>query len=272
MIIVVDNLNGTYTCEVPNSKYEYNIVGDEYIQENGVVEVNGADVLVSVMLEDEICHCDNLLYNGILSTKVRWNICGDTETLCISGSGSMPLTITGEWRDHYGTFNHIIIGNSVKMIGNNAFQNCTNLEDVIIGNSVTSIGTNTFQNCTNLKNVIIGNSVKIIDNNAFYGCSQLKEIIIPDLVTSINFNVFVDCTGLEEIIIPFSVISIGERAFSGCTSLIKLINHALIPQTINANVFQNVNKTTCIIEVPSTSLLLYQNADVWKDFQNIIGI
>ena len=280
----------------------------------------GAQINVTKFVEPEIddCLCDTPLYSGVLSTGLTWKICGDTETLCISGSGNMPTAITGEWRDHYGTFNHIIIGNLVTSIGDNAFQNCINLEEIDIPDSVTNIGENSFSYCiglidiiipdsvisietsafsycTNLVNINIPDSVTSIGGNVFRNCSSLITVIIPDSITSIEDSTFTGCTNLVNITIPNSVISIGDGAFGHCTGLInitipnsvttisnsafynctnlaKITNYVLIPQTINIYVFGNVNKTTCILEVPTASLSLYQNADVWKDFQNIIGI
>ena len=49
-------------------------------------------------------------------------------------------------------------------------------------------------------------------------------------------------------------------------------NYAVTPQTINENTVKNVNKQTCILYVPMDYIDLYQQATVWKDFSNIIGV
>lgn len=71
----------------------------------------------------------------------------------------------------------LVIPNSVKSIGNNAFYNCYPLTSITIPNSVTSIGYSAFRNCSDLTSVTIGESVEFIDDNAFYGCSSLTTVI-----------------------------------------------------------------------------------------------
>ena len=88
------------------------------------------------------------------------------------------------------------IPNSVKRIGNHAFNGCS-LTSITIPNSVTSIG-----------------------KGAFQSCSKLANITIPDSVTTIGEFAFKNCESLTSVTIPGSVTSIGEGAtFQGCTSL-----------------------------------------------------
>ena len=104
------------------------------------------------------------------------------------------------------------------------FENCTSLTKVTIGdanvdNNLTVIGSQAFEYCTALNEVYIGNAVGIIGDNAFVALSSLKKATIGSSVTSINFGAFYMCDRLEEIVIPDSVTSIGEGAFAGCRSL-----------------------------------------------------
>ena len=61
-----------------------------------------------------------------------------------------------------------MIGNSVKSIGQQAFDGCTGLTEITIGNSVTSIGSSAFKGCTGLTEVTIPNSVTSIGPWAFF--------------------------------------------------------------------------------------------------------
>ena len=58
------------------------------------------------------------------------------------------------------------------------------------GKSVTSIGDNAFENCTNLTNITIPDTVTSIGQEAFSGCTSLTNITIPNTVTSIGDNAF----------------------------------------------------------------------------------
>ena len=66
--------------------------------------------------------------------------------------------------------------------------------------------------------------------------------------------------------------TIGDNAFYNCSVLTSITNYAIEPQTINSNVFTNVDKSTCTLYVPAQSLAAYQTADVWKEFFNILPI
>mgnify|MGYP004512446357 FL=1 len=60
----------------------------------------------------------------------------------------------------------------VEVIGNNAFENCANLEEVICPKSLKAIGAEAFADCVNLKKVEYGKDVKV-DASAFKGCYNL---------------------------------------------------------------------------------------------------
>ena len=166
----------------------------------------------------------------------------------------------------------VTIGNRVTSIGNTAFSYCTGLTSVTIPNSVTGIGDYAFYECYHLTSVTIGNSVTSIGSSAFGGCSSMTSVTIPSSVTSIGEGAFFLCKGLTSVTIGNSVTGIGEKAFKDCTGLTSITNYATTPQSINSNVFDNVNKSTCVLNVAKESVSLYQAANVWKEFTNIVGV
>ena len=160
----------------------------------------------------------------------------------------------------------VTIPNSVTGIGDYAFYECYHLTSVTIGNSVTSIGSSAFGGCSGLTSVTIPSSVTIIGEGAFFLCNGLTSVTIPNSVTSIGSSAFLGCTGLTSVTIGNSVTSIGDKAFKDCTGLTSITNYATTPQSINSNVFDNVNKSTCVLIVPKESVSQYQAANVWKEF------
>ena len=76
----------------------------------------------------------------------------------------------------------------------------TGCKNTIIPNSVTIIGDHAFDGCSDLTSITIPNSVTSIGNIAFHYCTGLTSITIPNSVTSIGDNAFADCTGLSYVI------------------------------------------------------------------------
>ena len=160
----------------------------------------------------------------------------------------------------------VTIPNSVTGIGDYAFYECYHLTSVTIGNSVTSIGSSAFGGCSSMTSVTIPSSVTIIGEGAFFLCNGLTSVTIPNSVTSIGGSAFLGCSGLSSVTIGNSVTGIGDKAFKDCTGLTFVTNYAATPQSINSNVFDNVNKSTCVLNVAKESVSLYQAANVWKEF------
>jgi hypothetical protein len=152
----------------------------------------------------------------------------------------------------------VTIPNTVKIIGESAFERCE-LISITIPNSVTSIGERAFWGCSGLTSVAIPNSVTSIGKLAFCKCSgltsvhisdlvawcnisfsdygsnplycahhlylngtEITSLVIPNSVTSIGNYAFEDCTGLTSLVIPNSVTSIGDEAFAECSGLTSL--------------------------------------------------
>ena len=86
-------------------------------------------------------------------------------------------------------------------------------------------------------------------------------------MTSIGYSAFYGCIGLTSITIPNSVKSIGNYAFK-CAGLTDLYVSWKTPLVINAFVFDETYSLT--LHVPYGTKLLYESADVWKDFGKIV--
>ena len=75
----------------------------------------------------------------------------------------------------------------------------SNIESIIIPDSVKSIGYDAFAYCESLESIIIPDSVKSIGRYAFYECTSLTSIIIPDSVKSIGDFIFCNCKSLKSL-------------------------------------------------------------------------
>lgn len=132
--------------------------------------------------------------------------------------GKDYISYSGRWTDSSSII-EVVIPNSVKSIGNEAFRDCEKLTAITIPNSVTKIGDKAFMDCVSLTSIVIPDGVTSIGKWAFYRCSSLTSVIIGDGITSIKYVTFAYCSSLTSIIIPNSVTIIEARAFVECKSL-----------------------------------------------------
>lgn len=153
------------------------------------------------------------------------------------------------------------IYNSVKEIGEGAFDGCTGLTSVFLPNSVTTIGYCAFSECTGLTEIIIPNSIKTIGDYAFLNCNNLKTIYLtgdgewtagelPNTATTLYIdNGITGVKGMKEK--PTDVFSF-----------------SVTPPTCDENSFTDYSGT---LHVPAASLAAYFTAPYWCNFTNIVG-
>ncbi|MBE6623917.1 MAG: leucine-rich repeat domain-containing protein [Ruminococcaceae bacterium] len=114
-----------------------------------------------------------------------------------------------------------IDGYSVNVIGDSAFENCSDVKTLKLPDSIEIIERGAFKNCTNLKTIELPDSLTTIGYKSFAYCSSLDEIDFPHSLTTIETEAFI-CTALREIYLPPSVKKILSYAFYGCTDLEKV--------------------------------------------------
>jgi hypothetical protein len=143
----------------------------------------------------------------------------------------------------------------------------SSLVSVILPSGLTSIGNWAFKDCDGLTGaLILPSDLTSIGYWAFAGCSGLTSISFPSGLQSIEYKAFYQCIGLESIEFPLGLTFIGDEAFEDCSGLTEITNLNPISIMIDADVFTGVNKSTCALKVPTTSVLLYQAIAGWKEF------
>ena len=135
-------------------------------------------------------------------------------------------------------------------------------------------------------------TVAVSDDKGVSGSISIPETVthngVEYKVTGIGTGAFQNNTGLTEVTIPSSIISIGANAFAGCTNLQSITINIIVPinlytaaarayvraltRSSGDDVFDGVNKNTCILYVPEGSVDAYKAAPVWKEFKNILPI
>ena len=103
--------------------------------------------------------------------------------------------------------------NGLKIIPNLCCRQINSLTELIIGDSVTEIGDDAFEECRNLQKIFFGKNIKKIGKEAFHKCYSLTEIILPHGITEIGLNAFEECRNLKKVFIPNTLEIMANYAF-----------------------------------------------------------
>lgn len=133
----------------------------------------------------------------------------------------------------------VILPDSLREIGGEAFENATKLKKINLQN-VEEIGTEAFFGCESLREADIS-KVKMMSRGIFEGCTSLESVDFSG-AERLNYNAFKDCSslktisefnskvmtiqpymfqnsGLTEVNLPYTIKRIGAYAFDGCSKL-----------------------------------------------------
>lgn len=163
----------------------------------------------------------------------------------------------------------VIIGDNIKIIDDNTFENCNSLKSVIIGNSVSKIGYSAFCGCAKLTSLRIPDTVETIGSFAFYDCRSLTEISIGTNVQSIGDKAFKHCISLVSFTIPSSVKIIGYEVFGGCNQLSTITCLAEKVPLTDLYAFNQINQSAIMLIVPAAGITNYKEKKPWKNFGEI---
>ena len=115
----------------------------------------------------------------------------------------------------------IVINEGATIVGDRAFNGCSNITSVNMPNTIITIGGSAYRNCTNLKTAKLPDGIQTIGGGAFFRCSNLlDEIEIKEGVTLGDWESF-GYSGITKLTIGNSV-TIPGRSFEGCSNLEQL--------------------------------------------------
>lgn len=162
----------------------------------------------------------------------------------------------------------------VKGVGEKAFYNCNNLDEVTIPEGVEYVGEKSLSRISNLTKMTLPKSLKNIGNYAFadnsdlksitlncesvcigeyafYKCTALTSISLKGNVSEIKENAFDHCEALTSFTIPSGVTHIGENAFLGC--------YALTAFKVSADNTSYCSKNKAIFSKDMETIVAYPN-------------
>ncbi len=210
---------------------------------------------------------------------------GCSELQSIDLSGCTNLTTIKDYAFRSCSMTEIIIPQSVKTIGNDAFWGCeltkvtyekegsgyTFKDGVLTINAMQDEPAWYNDNINPLVTEIVWNcSPTNIGDYAFSGCSSLTEITIPQNVKTISDNAFSHCYSLTEITIPENVTTVENSAFDVCTKLNTVIienldiANAIIDSSSQGDLLNHLQSGTGVVKVKCNSLNEIENTSYLK--------
>ena len=142
------------------------------------------------------------------------------------------------------------------------------IPEEVNGYKVVRIGDWSFRDCNTITSVSLPATITDIGGSAFRTCYKLDQINIPEGVTHIGSNAFKNCL-FESVNLPSSLLTIEDLAFDHCDQLASVTMNGATPPTIGEYTFSN--RDNIILYVPNKSISAYKEANIWKDFKEILG-
>ena len=120
----------------------------------------------------------------------------------------------------------------------------------------------------NSKVLTIGNAGEFTENMRFgvEAPNEMEELVIGNSVTAIGENAFEGISTLKKVTIGESVKTIHNNAFYNCVNLETIFNYRPTPTNAYSTAFDGVDKFACSLYVLPSSIDMYKNASVWRDF------
>ena len=162
------------------------------------------------------------------SSRPVWNArCADVKKAVIADG----ITSIGAYafRD-FGELTEIVIPESVRHIGREAFSGTPWLADRIAEDPLVIVNSSLYTGKTCKGKVTIPEGVTELVDEAFYKAWDITGVTFPDSLTRIGESAFYNDTELKTVVLPAAVESIGKNAFARCypDKVTVLNGHAVI--------------------------------------------
>ena len=166
---------------------------------------------------------DGVVYAGLVAYSYNYETLPTGGTITLR-NGTISIASRAF---HNADMRGITMPNSVTYIGDHAFEECYELEQVVLSQGLTAIPTGAFKECYNLSSVNSPASCNAIGDSAFSYCGALTSIVIGNSVTRIGKAAFYNCTQLANVTFGQAVETIGELAFFYCP-----LSHLVLPDRL----------------------------------------
>lgn len=155
----------------------------------------------------------------------------------------------------------VVIPQSVKKIGENAFCNNTGLETVELDEGLSELAFMAFCDCENLKQINLPASLKILGESCFSGCKKLQVLDIPSNIEKVGVSVFYN-SGIKQLKMCGKSITDQELIEALSTT------YPFIQYAVNNNKFIPKFNVAMLSTPPKDVPGYFKFSKTWKKVQN----
>ena len=103
-----------------------------------------------------------------------------------------------EWSEECGEITKVVVPDGVVALGESVFYGFNALKQIQLPSSLKIIGAEAFFNCSSLENIDL-QGIEVIENTAFRNCSGLTTVTLPSSLTTFGSGVFNNCYNLKSV-------------------------------------------------------------------------
>ena len=286
-IIIPSFIDGYPVTEIGEKLFEdssiTNVTIPKSIEKIGYNAFANCKYLTSIYFDAKDCNV--YYFRDMMYMNVFLNAGKFSDSLKVTFGPNVEKVPKGMFEARESEYAHvteIVLSDSIKNIGDWAFANCYDLQNVTWGKNIERIESEAFRNCTKLQSITIPEGTEYIGLNAFKGCKYLKQINFNEkkckafmMRSSMDEHVFVDAgkyssslkvifgnkvevvpaslfeapesayAHITEVIIPKNVKEIGAFAFNNCKDLKKITikGATIVPNSELYNPFNGCSKS-----------------------------
>ena len=179
-------------------------------------ESNLLDELIAIRATPNLI-TDLTIHGTLAEEDLAWINSNMTSLLHLDISDTDCESIPNQAFMNNETLMNIKLPNSLKSIGNDAFQNCLTLcGSIVFPKTLETIGDYAFSECRNITDITFNDNLQKIGRSAFSGCGGLKAALLPESLTEIGSDAFNGCSSMTSISLPQELTALNAYCFNNC--------------------------------------------------------
>ncbi len=168
----------------------------------------------------------------------------------------------------------VIFPTNLQVIGMGAFSGARLVGDLAIPSGLTKLGARAFSYSNISGSIQIPKGIEELSGDKYgeggpFANSNIERLILGDNIEQIGAYSCNRCRELQYVEIGKNVSLIDDYAFADCQMLNTIVCYSSAPPAVGEGVFNGVDLSHCVLEVPENSVESYRHDGAWKIFPNI---